>query len=173
MAEIASFVIESSNDWREDSGTLLFLAPSATTGTLIATGRMGRIVAAVALWTLETGQFNALNSSVQFVSCIARHVVDVSNRSPNIDSNTSVDDSSWVCDDNYKHGHQLNDTTHDFLPECASSSFDDIEHAICHVTIHLMVTARAFPSWAEGSLFYLDSEISTMISSKVTICNRC
>lgn len=177
IAEIASFVIEANDAWREDSGTVLskhsvhapshvcavvgsassaaavpvFLAPSATTGTLVATGRMGGLVAAVAPWTLETGQRNALSSSVQLVSCIARH----------LKSSAGDNGSSWVCDDGHEHAQSLNHTEHDFLSECASSSSDVAEEAKCHVTVHLIVTAVALPSWAEGFLsLILDDQFS-------------
>jgi hypothetical protein len=176
--EIASFVIEAGNDWREDSGSMLvkysmhapshacvaagkgstaatapvFLAPSATTGTLFATGRMGVLAAAVAPWTLEAAQDQSLSSSVQFISCIARQIASASDsRSNDISGATG----SWACDDAHDQVYELKDATHDFSASCASSSPDDAGRVMCHLTIHFMVTASALPPWAAGPILLL------------------
>jgi hypothetical protein len=184
--EIASFVIEVGNDWREDSGNILvkyhvhvpshvcvaavapglaatvpvFLAPSATAGTLFATGRMGVLAAAVAPWTLE-GQDNLMSSSVKLISCIARQVASASGGRSSVGSGAS---EYWACDDVHNQVHELNDATHDFLAECTPSSPGDGGRVLCHLTIHLMVIASELPSWAAGPLLAIALNHTSLVA---------
>jgi hypothetical protein len=168
--QLASFVIEASSNWREVAGNILanhhvhiphhacvakpaaaegmpvFLAPSSTTGTLIATGRFNDLVAAVAPWTMESGSSSsAFNSSVQLTSCVARRVTNAFDGASAAKSFVSDDTGWWVCD-----ADDSFDLPRDLSSECASAAVDDYGRLVCHVVVRIIVTAAAIPPWAAG-----------------------
>jgi hypothetical protein len=172
VAELASLVIEQRWDWREDSDNVLanysvyvppracaaaaatgkagvFLAPSATTGTLVATGRAGRLVASVSPWTMEAGTEKGAGSSVQLISCMAHRVPLVFDGPSNGSILASGDGASWACDEDRGSARDVHDYTHDIPSNCEFSSNDD--HVICRVTVDVIVTAADTPKWAAGA----------------------
>jgi hypothetical protein len=133
----------------------VFLAPSATTGTLVALGRSDSLVAAVAPWTMEPGRGGSSSSSVQLVSCIA-HRIPFVNTSTSYESSSSFDDlSAWACADGRSDTHGVHSATLDVPAQCATSLHKDSDHDICHVTVTFMITSFALPTWASGmSVFF-------------------
>lgn len=176
-AELASLVIEPRLDWREDGGNVLasysvhmppracaaagapgsaagdtgiFLAPSATTGTLIATGRENRLVAAVAPWTMEAGPERGAGSSVLLVSCLAHRSPSVPRGLSNNDILATGDGAFWICDEDHDVARDMLDSAHDIPSNCEMLALHD--HEMCHATVDLMVTAAIIPKWAAGAL---------------------
>jgi hypothetical protein len=173
-AELASLVIEESNGWLEHAGNVLvtysvhvplhacavgtvegevedkmstFMAPSATTGTLVATAA-GGLVAAISPWTMEAVHDTGFNSSVQLMSCIAKRVPDVAD-SLSIDCRyNSSGCSSWTCDDDRNVLLDQEDAKYDLSAECVYSSHE--KDIMCHVTVDFIVVATIIPKWAEG-----------------------
>ncbi len=163
--ELATFVIETSSNWHEDAGNVLasyhvhvplhacassaeeganvFLAPSATAGTLIASGHSDTLVAAISTWTTESEHEEKKMSSVQLASCIARYMKYVDNGS------SAEFGGSWVCVHG-PHQRDFNDSAYELSADCASSSTDSGVGMICQASVHLMVTEARIPQWATG-----------------------
>ena len=174
--ELATFVIEASSDWHEDAGnvlasyrvhvplhtcassaeegTIVFLAPSATAGTLIASGRSDALVAAISTWSTESAHEEKHLSSVQLASCIARYMKYVDNGSSAEIGSDQQFGGSWVCVHG-PHQRDFNDSAYELSADCAPSSTDGGVGMICQASLHLMVTESRIPQWATGQLYVI------------------
>jgi hypothetical protein len=173
-AELASLVIEANDEWLEHAGNVLatysvhvplhacavgtakgeaeekmsmFLAPSATTGTLVATAA-GGLVAAISPWTMEAVHEMGFSSSVQLMSCIAKRVPDVADSLSLDCSRNSSGCSSWACDDDRNVSRDEEDAKYDLSAECVYTSHEN--DIMCHLTVDFIVAATIIPKWAEG-----------------------
>jgi hypothetical protein len=181
-------VIEANSNWHEDAGNVLvtyhvyvplhacaagsaansaeagvgvFLAPSATTGTLIARGHRNQLVAAIAPWTTESENEKKSSSSVQLASCIARYEKYVDDDSSAGFGSDQQMGGSWVC----VHGpdqHNFNDSLYELSADCNSSSIEDGGAMTCHAYVHLMVTESRIPEWATGYFTLIDSSVANL-----------
>ncbi len=149
--DVPSHLCAATTGWADNvTDVKVFLAPSATTGTVVALGRSDSLVAAVAPWTMEPGRESSSSSSVQLVSCIAHRVSFVAASTSNESSRSFDDLSAWACADGRSDAHGVHGTTLDVPAECATSLHEDSDHVICHVTVTFMVTSFALPAWASG-----------------------
>jgi hypothetical protein len=172
--ELATFVVETSSNWREDAGNVLasyhvhvplhacassaeeqaivFLAPSATAGTLIASGHSDTLVAAISPWTTESEHEEKKMSSVQLTSCIARYMKYVENGSSSAGIGSDQQfGGSWICVHG-PHQRDFNDSAYELTADCAPSSTDGGVGMICQASVHLMVTEARIPQWATSQL---------------------
>jgi hypothetical protein len=184
-------VVEPSSNWHEDAGNVLasyhvhvplhacassaeeeaivFLAPSATAGTLIASGHGDTLVAAISTWTTESEHEEKKMSSAQLTSCIARYLTYVENGSSSAGiGNDQQFGGSWICVHGL-HQRNFNDSPYELTADCVPSSTDGGLGMICQASVHLMVTETRIPQWATGQLFVIVGPSQILI----VVTNRC